>query len=475
MKLWGGAIQGISILRVCVKFFFTAVFLLFGNPALSDDPDIIVEVPVSVPAYQSMESDDLWRLYERAQIYDASFQAAMHDYAIAKEGLSQARSQLLPSLSLFADRTEVDQDIKASDIDVIGRGQAKYGRTTYGINFSQTVFDWSRFMGFNQAKREDLMADAKLLEEQQKLIIKVVEHYIDVLAAEDNLNFFHKEEAAVKEQEATAAARWQAKIGREADYLEAKARATSVYAQRLAAENAYADAVEAIRALGGFGANSYKELSEDLTLVPPQPNDVSEWSENAIQNNLSLLQQRYVTTIARYEIRKSKSGHYPTVNLYGRYNDQDEDGSLFGGSSEVSSTEYGLRLEMPLYSGGNASSKVREATHRYSRELENLQDQLRQVTRETRSAFNDLNTALLKIESFQLAVEAQMAVVDTKKRGYPRLYTSREVLDSERDLYSAKRDLAKSRYEYLLANLRLKSAAGNLGEEDLQELNALFK
>jgi len=463
-----------AIWRSCSALGSTVVLFLFNGSACAAAPNIIEEVPVSSPIYQSINADDLWRVYERALNYDASYQAALHEHASAKEGLTQARSLLLPSLSLFADQTEVDQDIKASDIDVIGSGHARYGRTTYGLNFSQTIFDWQRFMGFHQARREDLMADVRLLELRQDLIIAVAEHYISVLAAEDNLDFYQKEEAAVREQEANAAARWQAKLGREADYLEAKARVASVYAERLAAENIHADAIEAMRVLSGYGAGHYKKLSDDLELTGPEPNNMQNWSESAAQNNLSLLQQRYKTSIAKYEIKKNKSGYYPKVNFYARYNDQDEDGSLFGGSSEVASTEYGVRMDLPLYSGGNTRSRVRQASHNYSRELEVLQTQIRQVSRETRSAFNDLNTALKKIESFLLAEEAQLAVVETKKRGYPRLYTNREVLDSEKDLYSAKRDLARSRYEYLLANLRLKAAVGSLSEEDLKEMNTLF-
>ena len=38
-----------------------------------------------------------------------------------------------------------------------------------------------------------------------------------------------------------------------------------------------------------------------------------------------------------------------------------------------------------------------------------------------------------------------------------------------------KRDLAKARFDTLLAQLKLKAAAGTLGETDLQQINPLFE
>lgn len=453
--------------------FLALLFLLL--PGYGYTQALIEEITVSVPSYQDVNSDDMLKVYQRALTYDAEYQRALFEYEASKEGIKQAKSRLLPSVAAYTERSEFDQDIKASDIDIIGRGQSDYGRTTYGISITQSVFDWERITGFNQAKREDVLADMQLLEAQQNLIIKVAERYINVLAAKDNLSFLEKEEAAVREQENAAAARWQAKLGREADYLEAKARATSVYAEKLAAQNALEDAIEALRELSGYGADEYKALNEEIELITVTPNSVDDWTEKAVAENVSILQQRYATSIARMEIKRKKSGHYPTLDLYGRFNNQEEDGSLFGGSSEVETFEYGLRLEIPLYSGGGTSSEVREAASTYHVELQRLQDQVRQITRETKAAFNDLSTSISKIDSFLVATEAQLAVVETKRRGYPRLYTSREVLDSERDYYSARRDLAKARYEYLLASLRLKSAAGFLNEADIQEMNTLFQ
>jgi outer membrane protein len=50
-----------------------------------------------------------------------------------------------------------------------------------------------------------------------------------------------------------------------------------------------------------------------------------------------------------------------------------------------------------------------------------------------------------------------------------------DVLNAQQQLFSAKRDLYKARYAYLVSRLKLKSAAGTLAEGDLQQVNQWLK
>lgn len=433
------------------------------------------EVIVSAPVYKSLTKDSIWKLYQRAKDFDAKFLQAYQQHLAERESFVQARGGLFPELSIYAEERETSQDIVASDIDVFGSGNSDFGTTVYGANLSQPVFDWERFMRFNQSKRSRALADAKLLQSQQALVLKVAERYLSVLAAKDNLEFTMKEEAAVREQESIAKKRYDAQVGREVDYLEATARVSSVYADKVAAENTVDDAIEALREISGAGSDNYASLKDDIQLLAAEPNNVSLWVDRAMQGSVDVQLQRYALHIAEYDIERQKGNRYPTVNLFARLNNEDQGGSLFGGTSEVETTEFGLRLDMKLFEGGASNSRIREAAYRYNAEFEALLNQKRSVAREARSAFYDLRTAISKIESLMKGIDAQRAVVDTKRRGYPSIYTNREVLDSERDLYSVMRDYAKSRYDYLLADLRLKAAVGSLSELDVEKMDALFQ
>ncbi len=49
-----------------------------------------------------------------------------------------------------------------------------------------------------------------------------------------------------------------------------------------------------------------------------------------------------------------------------------------------------------------------------------------------------------------------------------------EVLDAQSNLFRAKRDYARARYDYLLNTLRLKQAAGMLSPKDLELINGFL-
>jgi outer membrane protein len=49
--------------------------------------------------------------------------------------------------------------------------------------------------------------------------------------------------------------------------------------------------------------------------------------------------------------------------------------------------------------------------------------------------------------------------------------TNLDVLNAQQQLYATRRDLYQAEYNYLVSQLRLKAAAGSLGEEDVAVVN----
>ena len=72
------------------------------------------------------------------------------------------------------------------------------------------------------------------------------------------------------------------------------------------------------------------------------------------------------------------------------------------------------------------------------------------------------------VKSNQTALEATEAGFDVGTR------TTVDVLDARRRLFEAERDFARSRYDYLINVVRLKSAAGVLAPGDLAAINGLL-
>jgi len=77
--------------------------------------------------------------------------------------------------------------------------------------------------------------------------------------------------------------------------------------------------------------------------------------------------------------------------------------------------------------------------------------------------------ALVKsVDSASLLIEATQQSI----KGGVRI--NLDLLNAQQQLYTSRRDLALARYNYLLAYLRLRSAAGTLNPQDLGDIAGYF-
>jgi outer membrane protein len=191
-----------------------------------------------------------------------------------------------------------------------------------------------------------------------------------------------------------------------------------------------------------------------------------------LDRNLKLKIQQSNSEVARIEVDRQRAGHYPSLDVVGRYYRQDTGGSLFGGGSIVDTQDVMLELNVPIFEGGMIRSKTREAQERSSAAVENVERQRRTVVRQVHSAYDGIKTAKSRAEALEKSIEAQSYVLEAKQQGYRSgIYTSLAVLDASRDLYLLRRDYAQSRFDYVFNTMRLKQAMGTLGDDDLVIVN----
>ena len=97
---------------------------------------------------------------------------------------------------------------------------------------------------------------------------------------------------------------------------------------------------------------------------------------------------------------------------------------------------------------------------------------MRGVERNIVTAFNGVNNAIAKVEALQKLVEASESAIKLKRTAYQSgLASTLDVLDAERNLFYARSEYAKARYEYIINTILLKRAAGLLEEDDINEIN----
>jgi outer membrane protein len=80
------------------------------------------------------------------------------------------------------------------------------------------------------------------------------------------------------------------------------------------------------------------------------------------------------------------------------------------------------------------------------------------------------------VKAYEAALTSSQSAVDSTKLGYEvGVRINIDVLNAQTQLYDTRQKLAKARLDTLAALLKLKAAAGSLGEADLQAVNALLE
>lgn len=419
-------------------------------------------------------ADDLLTVYRLAREQDPKLQAAESGYQAGLQKLPQARALLLPTVSATA-RKNRNRDETVTDSNIASRpaGSAEYDSTEYALNLTQPVFNSASLAEVRRARADVRRAEAERLGAQQDLMLRVVEAYFNVLAAADGLEFARAEKAAVARNLETVQGRLQVGLAARADVHEAKARYELAAVQEVEAENGLEDRREALRELTGRRHAALTRLAERIPLAMPVPPDIDSWVQRALAQSPVLITRRETVESAREEVKRSHAGHYPSLDVVGSRTRTDADASITGPGIRADNTVLGLQLTVPLIQGGLVSARTAEAGHRLSATEQELEGARRNVERTVRSAFLGVVSGVARVNALTQAVTANEAALQVKSEGFKaRVNTLLDILDTNRELYRAKREHGRARYDYALNWLRLKQSAGTLAEDDVAHVNS---
>ncbi len=423
---------------------------------------------------------DLLDIYQQALNQDARLSAAQAGFQAAKERRPQAVSALLPQLNLGGQyaREELDsmQEIDIDDdpnTDTVVQSQAgSFSTDGYTLRLDQVIYDHALILRLRQSGASIAQAQAELDAVAQGLIVRVSEAYFNVLAARDNLEFARAEKNAIARQLEQAQEQFEVGIIAITDVKEAQAAFDRAIAQVVDARNRLVLNREALRVITGEVAANLNRLGETLPLVSPEPAAIDAWVATAVRRNLRLLAREFATENADFELGLQRARHYPSLGLFAEKSENDTGGGIFG-ASQTDDEVIGIELNMPLFSGGFASSRIEEASYRLeqARDLEELQR--RETVRQTRASYLSVIAGISQVTALRRALESNQAATAAARVGFEvGTRTSLDVLLALRELFRTQRDLSRARYDYLLDTLRLKQAAGTLSVEDLVALNA---
>ncbi len=432
----------------------------------------------AVPAEFAFAAD-LLQVYRDAIEYDAQYASARASRDAGQEKLPQGRAGLLPVISASASTTWNDVDFARRTAGAPGV-DAQYNTNGYQLTLTQPIFRWQNFVQYDQSKLQVVLAEAQFAQAKQDLILRVSQAYFDVLLAQDSLSLAQAQKKAIGEQLEAARRNFEVGTSTIVDTHEAQARFDLVTAQEIAAQNDLEIRRQALYQVIGKVPEKLSALRPQVQLQRPQPDDMTKWVEAAEAGSPLIAVQQAAFEIAEKEIGRQRAGHYPTLDLVATRGRSSATGGLALGvpapGSDTHTSTIGLQLSVPLFAGGAVMSKDREAVALREKARADLDNTRRGAALGARQAYLGVTSGMAQMKAFEQALVSNQAALDSNLLGYEvGVRINIDVLNAQQQLYATRRDLAKSRYDTLIAQLRLKAAAGTLNEEDVQAINALLE
>lgn len=419
---------------------------------------------------------DLSQAYRAAVEHDSQIRAARAQAESRREQLPQARAQLLPQVALSSSRYRNSLD---SVQPVLGReveSHQDYRSASDTLQLRQPLFRKAEWAGYRQAKAIVEDANASLEKEEQNLTVRLGGAYFEALLAEDQLQVVQAQKVAYTAQLEAARKRFAAGAGTRTDIDEAQARLDMTVAQELELRQAVDLARRELESLVEQPLGKLATLDpKAMKLAPPEPNQLDEWTARAVDNSPEIRSLRAQVEAARLQIEKEEAGHYPTLDAVVQASRNESD-TLSTLNTRYRSRAIGVQLNVPIFTGGYTSSRVRQAAADYQRAQEVLEATRRDLGVRVHKEFRGVTEGVLKVRALEQAVASAEVAVNSSRRSFEAgARTLLDVLNAQQQYATAVRDLTQARYLYLVSRVRLQALAGGDKTAVIDEINGWLK
>jgi outer membrane protein len=429
--------------------------------------------------FQKVPAADLLQVYTQAVDSDPLYHQTVAQTLATSENININLANLLPSLGATA-QPYMMRSLASGPATRYSPSDRRRG---YNVNvtLTQTVFDFAQFTSFSAALSQAKQASATLNAAAQDLMLRVAKAYFQILEDEDNVRSNLSTKYAYNKQLDQVTEQYKVGIKTITDVYTAQASYESSVAEYIAAQNTLENDRENLRAITGVLYLSLARLSEKFPLIKPNPANIQQWVDKAVQQNWQVKAAELGVVVAKKNISQQFAGHLPTLNVQGTYNinfvrDFGGDSGLDlypPGAGQTHTSTVLANLNVPIVSGGSVLALTRQAKDNYQYSTQVLEQMLRTAMNVTRQSYLGVIAGISKIQADRKAIQSAISSLNGMEAGY-KVGTEIlvNVLNQQQQVLINQRQYAHDRYAYVVNLLSLKQAAGTLSPEDLAMINA---
>lgn len=429
---------------------------------------IAILISTELAVTTTANATGLMEAYEAAVANDSVYRSATHENEAGQQFKVIGRANLLPNISANYGYNRNNQDITPPNIT------RNYTSENGSVQLRQPLFNLDSWARYNIGNAQTNLSDKQLDVSKQALITRFFGLFASANYAEDVLALAKAARDGFKLQEEANKLMAVRGEGTKIALIESQAKLSLSEAEVIAAEDNLTDSRNALATMLGKDVVTLDRLTDGFSVQPMQPANLDEWKEIALAHNPEMAVQREAVEVASQEVKRNRAGHAPRLDAIASISKSESDTtSTF--KQEIDTKSIGLQLNIPIYAGGAVSALTAQAQANYLKSQDDLQTKTNEVLLDLRKQYSTLQSSTLKIDALKQSVaSAELLVAANKKSLIGGVRTNLDVLEARKQLFETKRDLSLARYNYLVAYINLRKAAGILTMADLEKISPYF-
>jgi len=424
-------------------------------------------------------SATLGDVYELALTNDPQLKIDEATFNANKEIKNKAMAGLLPKFSLRAGTTwNENKNTQNTSLFTDTQGS---NSNYYSANLIQPIFRVDTWFQFSQGRALGEAAEAKFALSQQETIIRISNVYFNLLKAKKNLEVAKLEEQSIKKQRDRTKRLYEEGVSSKSEYQEAQAFYDLAKVSKIASEGQLEFAREVMISIIG-DVPEIKDLNDDFPISKPDPIEQDQWAELAMANSFTLKASTLNAMAAKKNSQAKLASHFPDIDLVASITQNNSRGivgfnpatdpPVTYGPNGIEQTRYSLEFNWPIVTGGLLHAERREA--KALAEQADQQELLteRFVIRDVKTKFTSVLTNLANVNARKASLKSSNFALKATMVGYEE--NTRNIVDllnAEKNYFSAQRDLIAAKYDYIISTLELKLASGILSPVDIYEIS----
>ncbi|MBF0142320.1 MAG: TolC family outer membrane protein [Magnetococcales bacterium] len=381
--------------------------------------------------------------------------ATRNSQRAASEMIGEARAHFYPSLDFSLGGGREWSDTPATQAAAT---TGTMTRTERGVTLIQPIFDgFSNQSGLTKAEAQARVAEFEFRVVRENLVQETVAVFIETMKqmklmefAETNVELHRRIHKGVTELARLG-------LGAEIDATQAQARVDLALSELASGQMEYERVEASLIRLTGDASVSKEEPTLPAALLP---GDLAQARQKAVENHPSIQKLYWELQAAKAEHSGSQAGFWPKVDVAVGMTQNNNSGGMEGLAKNASAM---VRMTYNLFRGGADTSIQNQGIQQVARAEKNWENTRLEVSERVTSAWQ----AWKRLQERISHLDHHLQVTSSVTAAYHEQFqmgqrTLLDLLNSENELFDARRSLAETRFELVKSGFVLLGEMGIL-------------